>query len=137
MDCSLPGSSIHGIFQARVLEWLPLQPLNQGIIKDIKTTYIHLTLGEIHAVLGANLDCSIMDLRKSSTVAVWTVFIAESVGTLKPETISACLKPLWNEVVDGFNNSPTIDVEIIKYLKYLNISNVEGKMGGGASSDMV
>ena len=21
MDCSLPGSSIHGIFQARVLEW--------------------------------------------------------------------------------------------------------------------
>ena len=24
MDCSLPGSSIHGIFQATVLEWLPL-----------------------------------------------------------------------------------------------------------------
>ena len=23
MNCSLPGSSIHGIFQARVLEWLP------------------------------------------------------------------------------------------------------------------
>ena len=24
MDCSLPGSSIHGIFQARGLEWVPL-----------------------------------------------------------------------------------------------------------------
>ena len=24
VDCSLPGSSIHGIFQARVLEWVPL-----------------------------------------------------------------------------------------------------------------
>ena len=24
MDCSLPGSSIHGIFQAKVLEWGPL-----------------------------------------------------------------------------------------------------------------
>ena len=24
MDCSIPGSSIHGIFQARVLEWVPL-----------------------------------------------------------------------------------------------------------------
>ena len=23
MDCSAPGSSIHGIFQARVLEWVP------------------------------------------------------------------------------------------------------------------
>ena len=24
MDCSLPGSSVHGIFQARVLEWGPI-----------------------------------------------------------------------------------------------------------------
>ena len=24
MDCSLPGSFVHGIFQARVLEWVPL-----------------------------------------------------------------------------------------------------------------
>ena len=23
MDCSLPGSSLHGILQARILEWLP------------------------------------------------------------------------------------------------------------------
>ena len=37
MDCSLPGSSIHGIFQARVLEWgaiafssLPSEPPGNG-----------------------------------------------------------------------------------------------------------
>jgi len=24
MDCSLPGPSVHGIFQARVLEWGPI-----------------------------------------------------------------------------------------------------------------
>ena len=24
MDCSLPGSSIHGIFQAKVLEWVAM-----------------------------------------------------------------------------------------------------------------
>ena len=24
MDCGLPGSSIHGIFQARVLEWVAI-----------------------------------------------------------------------------------------------------------------
>ena len=24
MDCSLPGSSVHGIFQARVLEWVEI-----------------------------------------------------------------------------------------------------------------
>ena len=36
MDCSLPGSSVHGIFQARILEWVAIpfsrrssQPRNQ------------------------------------------------------------------------------------------------------------
>ena len=24
MDCSLPGSSIHGIFQARIVEWVAI-----------------------------------------------------------------------------------------------------------------
>ena len=24
MDCSLPGSAVHGIFQARVLEWVAI-----------------------------------------------------------------------------------------------------------------
>ena len=24
MDCSLPGSSVHGILQARILEWVPI-----------------------------------------------------------------------------------------------------------------
>ena len=37
MDCSLPGSSVHGIFQARVLEWVAISfPSNQGsiLVKD-------------------------------------------------------------------------------------------------------
>jgi len=25
MDCSLPGSSVHGILQARVLEWVAIR----------------------------------------------------------------------------------------------------------------
>ena len=46
MDCSLTGSSVHGIFQARVLEWgaiafsvygykLPLLYLREGIIDSL------------------------------------------------------------------------------------------------------
>ena len=27
MDCSLPGSSVHGIFQARILKWVAFPPL--------------------------------------------------------------------------------------------------------------
>ena len=29
MDCSLPGSSVHGIFQARILEWVSM-PSSRG-----------------------------------------------------------------------------------------------------------
>ena len=36
MDCSLPGSSVHGIFQARVLEWVAIAfSSNQSILKEI------------------------------------------------------------------------------------------------------
>ena len=38
MDCSLPGSSVHGIFQARVLEWgaieLPLDKFHMKACYD-------------------------------------------------------------------------------------------------------
>ena len=30
MDCSLPGSSVHGLFQARVLEWGAIAFSNRG-----------------------------------------------------------------------------------------------------------
>ena len=34
MDCSLPGSSIHGIFQARVLEWGAISFSNSSLSRD-------------------------------------------------------------------------------------------------------
>ena len=35
MDCNLPGSSVHGIFQARVLEWgaIPSPDTSRGLYK--------------------------------------------------------------------------------------------------------
>ena len=40
MDCSLPGSSIHGIFQARVLEWgaIALRPPENQLIEAYMLT---------------------------------------------------------------------------------------------------
>ena len=37
MDCSLPGSSAHGIFQARVLEWGAIAfSMNQGKLEVVE-----------------------------------------------------------------------------------------------------
>ena len=46
MDCSLPGSSIHGIFQARVLEW--------GAIASIANSWILLKLMSIESGMPSN-----------------------------------------------------------------------------------
>ena len=51
MDCSLPGSSVHGIFQARILEWVGIsfskqifltQGLNPGLLHCRQILY-HLS----------------------------------------------------------------------------------------------
>ena len=39
MDCSLPGSSIHGIFQARLLEWVAIA-FSKILCKTAKETEI-------------------------------------------------------------------------------------------------
>ena len=56
MDCSLPGSSVHGIFQARVLEWVaiafsvsPLSNLaNQGFLQPL--LFSGITENDFHFV---------------------------------------------------------------------------------------
>ena len=47
MDCSLPGSSAHGIFQARVLEWIAIDLC----LTEQQT--LHLRLGFSHDFLGS------------------------------------------------------------------------------------
>ena len=54
MDCSLPGSSVHGIFQAGVLEWVAIAfsnrccyfPRNPGSDQSLPLIG-YLTLGEV------------------------------------------------------------------------------------------
>ena len=42
MDCSLPGSSIHGIFQARVLEWGAITFSKRYVIHMQINTHTHI-----------------------------------------------------------------------------------------------
>ena len=69
MDCSLPGSSIHGIFQARVLEWGAIAfsvgsiciivisyslKKNQHFIKNVD--YYHTLENRRFGIIGLNLN---------------------------------------------------------------------------------
>ena len=56
MDCSLPGSSVHGIFQARVLEWGAIALSNimaqySGISVSIDSTSMQQVLSFNHSWL--------------------------------------------------------------------------------------
>ena len=45
VDCGLPGSSIHGIFQARVLEWVAIA-FSEMMVKE----YYFLSISKVPAI---------------------------------------------------------------------------------------
>ena len=54
MDCSLPSSSVHGIFQARVLEWYAIAFSGKSSIESAKTR-LGTDCGSHHELLIATL----------------------------------------------------------------------------------
>ena len=46
MNCRLPGSSIHGIFQARVLEWGAIA-FSVGIVREVHIEILDCVAGKI------------------------------------------------------------------------------------------
>ena len=72
MDCSLPGSSVHGIFQARILEWVAISRSHHQSISLHPTHHIQpisKAVSQIYAFL------SILCWRH---VLIWTVIRAPS-----------------------------------------------------------
>ena len=49
MDCSPPGSSIHGILQARILEWLVI-PLSRGSSQSRDWTRVSCIVGKFFTI---------------------------------------------------------------------------------------
>ena len=67
MDCSLPGSSIHGIFQARVLEWGAIAFSSSRIFRKLKIRkYFSLFLRLYHKAEELTLSsCNAADYQES------------------------------------------------------------------------
>ena len=49
MDCRLPGSSVHGIFQARILEWVAI-PFSKGSSQPRDWTRVYCTSGRFFTI---------------------------------------------------------------------------------------
>ena len=85
MDCSLPGSSTHGIFQARVLEWVAIAFSDfstQGYINtyiifiyNVNTLYNIYSdeRGDSHMILVKNLTLISMDRSYRQEIIAWTL----------------------------------------------------------------
>ena len=49
MDCSPPGSSVHGIFQARILEWVAIS-FSRGSFQPRDRTHVSCTVGRCFTI---------------------------------------------------------------------------------------
>ena len=55
MDCSLPGSSVYGIFQARVLEWVAIA-FSEGEQKFLQNQILAVQHGKLKPRDGQSRD---------------------------------------------------------------------------------
>ena len=97
MDCSLPGSSVHGIFQAIVLEWTAISfsrgssrprdwPQVSCIVDRCFTVWATREVLSLGSVINGHAIPP-QEILKHSSVSV-------SVGSLGPDAYKVCLSPL-------------------------------------------
>ena len=91
MDCSLPGSSIHGIFQARVLEWV-------AIAFSAKKERVYINIADS---LCYTAETNSTFWSNYTPVEKYPVFVF----SLKIQSESASLQPLKHEILNPLDNS--------------------------------
>ena len=68
MDCSLPGSSIHGSFQARVLEWVAAAFSEVRVNRETKKTDLKLNIKKTKIMASSPISSWHIDGEKMETV---------------------------------------------------------------------
>ena len=92
MDCSLPGSSVHGVFQARVLEWVVIS-ISRGSSKPRNWTRVSCTADRVFTTWAT---------RKVVGTANLNTFISKRVNkallkcTNKVQGLHRCVAWIWS-----------------------------------------
>ena len=68
MDCSLPGSSIHGSFQARVLEWVAAAFSEVRVNRETKKTDLKLNIKKTKIMASSPITSCQIDGETMETV---------------------------------------------------------------------
>ena len=129
MDRSPPGSSVHGILQARILEWVAIsysrgssQPRDQTHVSYISSTgrwvlYHHLPPGKLVSVI---IEKRYKDVRmqKSFSVVALSIFPASLPSSTPPHLTFSFRVPLrkilpWNSQSHFEPTSPSSQSRII------------------------
>ena len=71
MDCSPPGSSVHGIFQARVQEWVAIASQTSALLK-----FGTLGVGEIREAKTHIYSCNTCGMDKS--MLLWLLCVTST-----------------------------------------------------------
>ena len=86
MDCSLPGSSLHGILQARVLEWVAI-PFSRGSSWPRDRTRVSLIAGRCFN-LWATREALLIHLPFLSYVKFLDIYASASKVSIQPHCCS-------------------------------------------------
>ncbi|OWR52859.1 putative Tigger transposable element-derived protein 2 [Danaus plexippus plexippus] len=107
-----------------------LQPLDQGVMKTIKSHYIRRTLELISEKFECKPDMKLAEMWKDFSILKCVELICLSVRELKSSTLNACWKNVWPEVVlqENLLDSTSINIE--------PIVNIARSVGGEGFDDM-
>ena len=82
IDCSLPGSSVHGILQARILEWVAM-PFSRESSLARDWTQVFCTAGRFFTVWATREACELLhELNRIMETYKWKVTASE--GAVPP-----------------------------------------------------
>ena len=99
MDCSLPGSSVHGIFQARVLEWVPLpSPFiwSDTVIYSVAIIYFAFASRTLHFFFPEIMQPFLLWNLLALDNKCW---LAEGTNSSKPHLTVICLgRRIWYNI---------------------------------------
>ena len=137
MDCGAPGSSVHGVLQARILEWVDI-PFSRGSSQIRDRTQASCIAGRFFSVWAIRETCSIyrtsyqklfgnankhvleLQLHKT-TENNWATEVLKSQGKAKKSTNLIPLVPLHSSAICYYAKGPSysgISTQLWKWKNY-------------------